>query len=136
MPAYLFLIIVVGKGYGILRSASLIVTFYTDIGIKIKVKEEENWINVKEGKWENLGFKGLAMRMFLVSASSKGGNYTIIVVPVTLKKVGSLEGQETSRRYPVIKLLNHFQVELTHPPLYRGTTVMCEAHNLQNKKGH
>ena len=82
----------------------MMVTPYADIGIKIKVQEGDNWSTVKEGEWEKLGYEGMAMRMFLVPASSEGGDYTIVAVPVTLDKVGSLEGQASSRSFPGIKI--------------------------------
>ena len=82
----------------------LMVSPYADIGIKIKVQEGDNWNTVKEGEWDDLGYEGMAMRMFLVPASSEGGEYTIMAVPVTFKKLGSLEGEPASRGYPGIKI--------------------------------
>ena len=82
----------------------MVATPYADIGVKIKVKEGENWKVIKEGERENLGFEGISMRMFFVPSSSEGGDFYILAVPVTLKKVPSLEGQATSRAYPGIKI--------------------------------
>ena len=82
----------------------MMATPYADIEFKIKVKEGDNWTTVKEGERENMGYGGMAMRMFLVPGSCEGGFYTIMAVPVTLKKVGSLEGEPASRSYPGIKI--------------------------------
>ena len=82
----------------------LMATPYADIMIKIKVQDGENWTTVKEGERENLGYEGMAMRMFMVPHSSEGGDYTIMAVPVTLKNVAGLEGRPSSRSYPGIKI--------------------------------
>ena len=82
----------------------MMVTPYADIGVKIKMKEGENWKVIKEGERENLGFEGVSMRMFFVPASSEGGDYYILAVPVTLNRVASLQGQPISRAFPGIKI--------------------------------
>jgi hypothetical protein len=82
----------------------LMVTPYADIDFKIRVQDGGNYTTVKEGERENLGYEGMSMRMFLIPSSSEGGDYIIMAVPVTLKKVGGLEGQATSRGFPGIKI--------------------------------
>ena len=82
----------------------LMVTPYADIDFKIRVQDGESYTTVKEGERENLGYEGMSMRMFMIPSSSEGGDYVIMAVPVTLKNVGSLEGQATSRGFPGIKI--------------------------------